>query len=250
MLTAMPAPFNHGDERQQGSIVLETASGGDGPSDSVGMPLLGRTRARVIEAFVVRPVVFGSAMAFGFGAYVLSILGHGLTMPTLWTVGSGIFWVVIVPYFLLVWLTLRVSTLSQLCVRPGAWYFWGALVMGNGIAVFRESGNGPESAANTTLLSTAAVVLGSLLPMVDAMPRKFARVFGRFLCPAYALISLQLYTRAKLAEQPWTRQGSVWEWLVNDANGRTHEARLPRLRPLRSIMMPLLCRSTPHPHSS
>ena len=160
MLTAMPAPFNHGDERRQRSSVFETASGGDGPSvlangdcccwslhlangedirsgDTAGMPLLGRTRARAIEAFVARPVVYASLLAISSSAYLPVVLGDVLIdMPILVTVGAGIGFVVLVPYGLLMSLMLQVSKLSQLCVRPGAWYFWGASVMRSAITVF------------------------------------------------------------------------------------------------------------------
>ena len=238
----MLASSNRGDERQRGSIHLETASGGDGPHvaapgeqverHSVGTPLLGRTRARAIEEFVARPVVFGSLLTLVSCATV----GHAgativLDMPVIATVCLAIAFVVVVPYSLLVWLTLRVSMLRQLCVRPAAWYFWGAVGMRTVIAVLSRSANGPHRAANTILVNTAPAVLFTLLPMTDAAPPKLARISGRFACPVAALLHLCLYANAKLAEHPWTRNGNVWEWLVKDADRRTHEARLPHLRP-------------------
>ena len=244
------------DERPPVSTLTEAAGGGDGPSlfdgeklhlesggarpDTVGKLWLGATRARAVETFVARPVVFGSVVTFGSCAFVLIFLGDkvdrlgtSLRMPILATVGGGVMFIVGMPYWVLLGLTLRVSRLRQLCERPEAWYFWSSAVMGFVIFCWRESGKESQRAVGAILNSTAYVVFNCLLPMADALPRKLARLFGRFACPLCALLGLVWCTTAKVAEHPWTREGNVWEWLVtSDADGRAHEARLsPQLCP-------------------
>ena len=67
-------------------------------------------------------------------------------------------------------------------------------------------------------------VFFSFLPIADALPLKLARFFGHICCPLAALFHLYSYMSAKIDENPWTRKGKVWEWLVNDTDGRAHEA--------------------------
>ena len=139
--------------------------------------------------------------------------------------GGSIFMVSLLPSLILMVLTLRVSMLRQLCMRPAAWYFWSAVVVSRVIQVWRELGNGPQSTAGAILIGTTNAVMFGLLPMVDALAPKVSGGIGRFVCPPVALCMLINYISGKLAEQPWPRNGNVWEWLVKDADGHTHEAR-------------------------